>query len=381
MSESENEEEMVGGGKKVKVYHLKPIMSNDAIKAREGTYFEEKDIKMIIDHDADVYIPDPDNPDKEKILLKLRKGVFPKELTDLAWDVFHKTAAASRNRGAAAGPIDLKSMYWKKRKPVQIDKWGARYMQDGKVSKMRVNNNVYSSVLGYFEQTPFMKLPCRLTTYTQTYFKYYKQGLPFIVAIDKQFKKLIPDRHKKQYERAKKKSFYQIEDTAFSSLTINRNFRTALHQDAGDYKEGYGNLSVVERGKYHGGYTLFPQYGVGVDLRTGDFIAMDVHEWHCNSKLYETDEDKRYNKDLPNVFNHDPNTGTMGSTDKYSRISFVCYLREKIIDCNEKETKEYYNKIKLDPVKGFKTKKNKKDKKDKSGKTGAITRKSKKDVE
>jgi hypothetical protein len=381
MSESKSgmEEEMVGGGKsKIKVYHLKPIMSNDAIKAREGTYFDEKDIKMLIDHDADVYIPDPDNPGKEKILLKLRKGVFPKELTDLAWDAFHKTAAASRNRGAAAGPIDLKSMYWKKRKPVQIDKWGARYMQDGKVSKMRVNNNVYSSVLGYFEETPFMKLPCRLTTYTQTYFNYYRKGLPFIVAIDKQFKKLIPDRHKKQYERAKKKSFYQIEDTAFSSLTINRNFRTALHQDAGDYKEGYGNLSVVERGKYHGGYTLFPQYGVGVDLRTGDFIAMDVHEWHCNSKLYETADDKKYNKDLPEVFRHDPNTGTMGSTDKYSRISFVCYLREKIIECKDKETKEYYNRIKLDPIKGFKTKKNKKDK---SGKTSAITRKSKKDVE
>jgi hypothetical protein len=328
-------------------------MSNDQIKAREGTYFDEKDIKILVDHDADVYIPDPDNPGKEKILLKLRKRVFPKHITDLAWDAFHKTAAASRNRGAAAGPIDLKSMYWKKRNPVQIDKWGARYMQDGKVSKMRVNNNVYSSVLGYFESTPFMKLPCRLTTYTQTYFKYYQQGLPFITAIDAQFKKLIPDRHKKQFERAKKKSFYQIEDTAFSSLTINRNFRTALHQDAGDYKEGYGNLSVVERGKYHGGYTLFPQYGVGIDLRTGDFVAMDVHEWHCNSKLYETNEDKKHNESLPEIFRHDPSTGTMGSTDKYSRISFVCYLREKIIDCDEKETRDYYKKIKLDPKKGF----------------------------
>jgi hypothetical protein len=344
---------MEGGKQKIKEYHLKPILSNDAIKAREGTYFDEKDIKILVKEDADVYIPDPDNPGKEKILLKFRKNVFPKELTELAWDAFHKTAAASRNRGAAAGPIDLKSMYWKKRNPVSIDKWGARYKQDGKVSKMVVNNNVFSSVLGYFEQTPFMKLPCRLTSYTQTYFKYYKQGIPFIEAIDKEFKKLIPDRHKKQYERAKKKSFYQINDTAFSSVTINRNFRTALHQDAGDYKEGYGNLSVVERGKYHGGYTVFPQYGVGIDLRTGDFVAMDVHEWHCNTKLYETKEDKEFNKDLEEVFRHDPNTGTMGSTEKFSRISFVCYLREKLIDCNEKDTRAYFKRLHLDPEKGF----------------------------
>jgi hypothetical protein len=49
----------------------------------------------------------------------------------------------------------------------------AQYMENGKLSKMRVNNNVFSSVLGYFEQTPFMGLPCRLTSYTQKYFKYY----------------------------------------------------------------------------------------------------------------------------------------------------------------------------------------------------------------
>jgi hypothetical protein len=342
-----------GSPSSVKVYHLKTILSNDAIKAREGTYFNEKDIKMLISEDADVYVEDPENPGKEKLLLKFRKNVFPKELTQLAWDAFHKTAAASRNRGAAAGPIDTKSEYWKKRKPVEIDKWGARYVQNGKISKMKVNNNVFSSVLGYFEQTPFMGLPCRLTSYTQTYFKYYKMGIPFIEAIDKEFKKLIPDRHKLQYERAKKKSAYQIADTAFSSVTVNRNFRTALHQDAGDFKDGYGNLSVVERGKYHGGYTIFPRYGVGVDLRTGDFVAMDVHEWHCNTALFETPEDKKYNETLEEVFNHDPKTGTMGSTEKFSRISFVCYLREKLIDCDVNNTKDYYKKIKFDKNKGF----------------------------
>lgn len=347
---------LVGGKtrkRKIKEYHLKPILSNDAIKAREGTYFDEKDINILVEDDTDVYIPDPDNPGKEKILLKFRKNVFSKSITDLAWNAFHKTAAASRNRGAAAGPIDTKSAYWKKRKPVEIDKWGARYIQDGKVSKMRVNNNVYSSVLGYFEQTPFMGLPCRLTSYTQTYFNYYRQGIPFIKAINQQFKKLVPDRYKLQYNRAKKQPEYQIDDTAFSSLTINRNFRTALHQDAGDYRDGYGNLSVVERGKYHGGYTMFPQYGVGINLRTGDFVAMDVHEWHCNTKMYETKEDKEFNKKLEKVFHHDPNTGTQGSTDAYTRISFVCYLREKIVDCATRKTNEYYKRIHFDPEKGF----------------------------
>jgi hypothetical protein len=64
--------------------------------------------------------------------------------------------------------------------------------------------------------------------------------------------------------------------------------------DAGDLREGFGNLTVIERGKYDGGFTLFPRFKVGVNLRTGDFLAMDVHEWHCNTEMKEGTEDKKF---------------------------------------------------------------------------------------
>ncbi len=355
---------------KVKEYILKPVMTDEEIKKKEGSYFNEKDIKLIVDHDADVYADDGDG--KKSLLIKFRKNAFSPEMVKLAWDAFHKTAAASRNRGAAAGPIDLNSPYWKKRKPVEIKGWSTRYVQKGKKSAMRVNNNVYSSVLGYFERTPFMKLPCRLTSYTQTYFKYYKQGIPFVQAISGMFKKLVPDRYAAQEKIVSKTPAYRIPGTVFSSLTVNRNFRTALHQDAGDLREGFGNLSVVERGKYHGGYTVFPQYGVGVNCRSGDFLAMDVHRWHCNTEMYETKEDKEYNKKLPSVFGHDLETGTMGADKKYSRISFVCYYREKLQDCKKSETDAYYKRIRFSPEKGWLDKGPKKTRKQKAGeqKTG-----------
>ena len=125
--------------------------------------------------------------------------------------------------------------------------------------------------------------------------------------MDKQFKILIPDRHKIQYKRAQETEFV-IDKTAFSTVTINYNWRTALHKDAGDLKEGYGNLVVLEEGKYTGGYTGFPQYGVCVDVRHGDFLAMDVHEWHCNTEI------KAISKD-------------------YTRLSLVAYLRENMLRC------------------------------------------------
>lgn len=336
---------------KVRVVNAEPKLTNDEIKAREGTYFTEKDADEIFDEDVDVYGKDPKTGEK-KLLARFRKHVLPNDLVKQGWEAYYQTAAASRNRGAAAGPIKLDSNYWKKRKPTEINKWSARYMQDGKLSRMRVNNNVFSSVLGYFEQTPFMGLPCRLTSYTQKYFHQYKHGIPFIQAIDKVFKKLIPDRHAKQLAAAKEKPMYQVADTAFSSITINRNFRTALHMDDGDFREGYGNLSVIERGKYTGGATIFPRYKIGFNVRTGDFLAMDVHEWHCNTEMTESASDKEYNKALPRIHQDSTETGTLGGEKSFTRISFVCYLREKLRGCKPAETKEYYGRIQFDPEKG-----------------------------
>ena len=185
----------------VKQVILEPKLTEDQLKAREGTYFSEKDADTIFDEDVDIYAKDPDAPDGKRLIARLRKNVIPHDVVKLAWKNFYNSASASRNRGAAAGPIDLKSKYWTKRKPTAIQGWSARYMQNGKTSKMRVNNNVFSSVLGYFEQTPFMGLPCRLTSYTQMYFDEYKAGTPYIEAIDDLFKKLVPDRYRAQYRK------------------------------------------------------------------------------------------------------------------------------------------------------------------------------------
>lgn len=350
--------------KDVKKVVVKAKLTDEEMEAKEGVYCTEKDADKIFDEDVDVYVEFADGT--QDLLAKFRKNVIPKDKIEVGWEAFYETAATSRNRGAAAGPIQLKSKYWKKRKPVKTSKWSTHYMQDGKLSKMKVNNLVFSSVLGYFEETPFMKLPCRLTSYTQRYFDNYKRGIPFIQALNNCFKTLTPKEYNKQLDRANKQKSFKIEDTAFSSVTINRNFRTALHMDAGDFKEGFGNLSVIERGKYTGGYTIFPRFKIGFNVRTGDYLAMNVHEFHCNTEMKETEEQKRYNKSLPQIHFEDPSTGTLGGDKKFTRISFVCYLREGLIDCKSNEAKEYYKRIGFDTNKGDLHKYNKTLKKKKS---------------
>jgi hypothetical protein len=334
---------------KIREVEVKAKESDADFAKHEGEFFDTKDF-TIFDEDVDVYAINTDEDvaagkPRRKLLAKFRKAVFSPETVQIGWDAFRLLAIPSRNRGAAAGPIDTKNKYWSKRKPVETKKWATRYIQDGKVSKMLVNNVVASGVIGYYEKTPFLGQPCRMTGYTRRGLKQFYHGIPFLEAIDREFKGLVPEAHAKQIAAVKKHPMYRISDTAFSTLTINMNFRTAAHKDAGDFAEGFGNLSVIEWGKYHGGETLFPRFGVGFNLRTSDFVAMDVHEWHCNAKLYETPEDKKFNQSIPDIRTRDSETGVIGSDELFQRISFVCYFREKLLNCSEEDTKDYYQKI------------------------------------
>ena len=354
----------------------------------EGKWIDESFMKIpVINFNVDVYYKDDDG--SEKLLLKYRKNSISNSLIRTGWNSYKDLAKPSRGRGASAGPIDQEGTYWKKRTIVNTNKWSTGYLtpegnimkndldkltleelqtilkemnvkfkddtlndktkliffiidKKGGVSRMKVNNQVASNPIGFYEASKnFCKLPCRLTHFTRTNYEKYNQGLPFIQKIDQMFQKLIPDAHQKQLNQANKKSHLKIPNTSFSTITINRNFRTALHRDAGDYKDGFGNLTVIQRGKYQGGYTVFPQFGIGVDVRNGDFLAMDVHQWHSNSPIYETEEDKQFNETLDEAFKDNPDVGTVGIYEKYTRLTFVCYLREKIVKCPDEIPEEF----------------------------------------
>jgi hypothetical protein len=184
--------------------------------------------------------------------------------------------------------------------------------------KNNVSNLACSNIVGYFDK-PDRNIgnhapPCRLTGFTKNNFQKWLTTIPYIKSVDRLFKELIPDRYKKQYDRAHETNFV-IEDTSFSTVTINYNWRTALHKDAGDYSEGFGNLMVIEEGEYKGGYLGLPRYGVCVDVRTGDFLAFDVHQYHCNTEIEPVTKD-------------------------YTRLSLVCYLREKMLRCKGLELEQ-----------------------------------------
>ena len=308
-------------------------LSNDECDKFKGLYMGDDTYETVITEDCDYFcegVP----------VFKFRKKPFCEETLKRGWDNCKNLAVASRGRGAAAGPIDPESVYWKKRQLFKVDKWSAKYMVkdketgEMKQSKMRVNNTTASSPIGFYGKTKGLgvDLPCRLSHYTKTNLDKFKEAIPYFQAIGDQYNLLMPDQYSSQMERAIKND-YHIHGTPFSTITINRNFRTAVHKDTGDFG-GWACLSVLEENKYHGGLFVMPKYKIAIDMRHGDLLVANVHEYHGNTELQETEEDKQYNDENPQqTYKDNLEVGVLGLNNRFSRISFVCYLREDIINC------------------------------------------------
>lgn len=231
-----------------------------------------------------------------KVLAKFRRNVIPLEIQKAAYTNLLGAAKKSMNRGTAGGEVDGV-------------KGGYKVRKSGKVSKtMEASIPVDSGIVGYFDRNPRMP-NCRLTAFTQQHFDKFKKAYPMIKFVDQSYAKLMPSEYKKQRKIADRSSQdFIIKDTAFSTVTVNKNYQTAIHKDSGDFKDGFGNLVAMRRGQFDGCYLTLVRWGVAFDIQNGDLLLMDVHQWHGNTPMVKHTEDA-------------------------TRLSLVMYYRENIIKC------------------------------------------------
>ena len=330
----------------INVYQVAKQMTDEEIISKQGHQFDESHYKIILDEDADVYDEDGG------LILKLRKKVIPEDLCDTAVECFRTWSKKfSTNRGASAGLLDkdkLRPGYRAavdKREEEDKDKkyYGERYRANvkrlnkktGKTSNQSISNLAPSNIVGYIDShdrntKPRPKLPCRLTAFTKNRVEEWKQSLPFFERCDNVFKALVPSRHATQLAICSKTPQYQIGNTAFSTATINSSWRTSCHKDGNDLEEGFGNIVVCEDKKnpmtYKGCYTGFPQYKICANVRHGDFMAMDVHRWHCNTEF-------KISKLKKSDFKSDKQRIEYKNNWDTNRLSVVMYYRKKMIKC------------------------------------------------
>lgn len=290
---------------------VKQILSDTEIKQLEGNFVNETHIEHLITKDTIIV------NEKNDLVAVLIKNAVNKNILDSCRTSFRKASKrSSNNRGMASGNLETIYKVGDKigdRVIGKID--GFRYtpinIKNGKLSNTSYALTVNSSTVGFSDRYP--RIPyCRTTTFTQKNLLEYKKMIPYILKVNEIYNKFANKQYIKQKKLAElTNQDFIIKDTAFTTVTVNRNFRTACHYDKGDYKNGMGNLGVLSIGNYKGGVTVIPKYGLGLDVRDGDIALFDVHELHGNTKL----EKRGYAE----------------------RISIVCYFREKMLYCGNSD--------------------------------------------
>lgn len=174
---------------------------------------------------------------------------------------------ATRNRGAAAG---LTTQHRNK---------------DGRLSSTSQSAPVDSGILGFFDRYP--RTPyCRRAAFTEHERARYGRCLAALREASAVFRAHYPDAHARQAAKvANTHPDFVIPDTVFTTVTLNKNFATTNHRDAGDLPDGFGVMSHYRSGLYTGGLLVLPAYRVAAELESFDVVLFDPHAVHGNTAL------------------------------------------------------------------------------------------------
>jgi hypothetical protein len=234
-----------------------------------------------------------------------------KDVGDECYPEFTKIRMTTDNRGYASG--------------------GERAITRGSGTRSRTVP-VMSSILGSFESVGAMQY-CRLTAFTAQKVAEWEHLLPYFDRIARLFEEHVPERYAAQMVAVENaEPDWVIAGTPFTTITVNNTYPTGLHTDKGDLDAGFSTLGVMRRGNYVGGWLSFPQYGIAVDMKDGDVLLMDAHEWHGNTPMTCARCGESLRK--PGHVCEDAEIAHVeGGYVPPERISVVSYFRTDIVEC------------------------------------------------
>lgn len=268
---------------------VRPVMGElDAIDRYEGKQPTEADYDQMVS--SPVSIRDPNGNIVAMVINLATKG------TKLAYDAINSYVYPSKARQVASSGA---TSYVKKK--------------DGTVSgttQLPPHLAPLTSIGGYLDRQS--RVPyAHATMLCRDHPDKWKEMLPFIRSVDEIFKTYAPEKYIIQKCVAEEiPSEWIIGRTAFSTITMNKNFSIFYHRDANDLKEGLGVMSHLALGKYEGGQLVIPRFRVALDLKHRDVVLFDVGQVHGVVPI-------------------------AGAWGRFNRITVVHYLRENLLRCGD----------------------------------------------
>lgn len=292
-------------------------------QAENGVFYNNEHYDMCISEDAVGYKEDG------SILFIFKKNVIPKEIRKEYVNMLRSCGKTkTKNRGAGGGYLDINrfpkqavELCNKKGEPVKNPKTFSAHFkyEDGKISKRCQGNQTRCGVAGYFDKTASFN--CRKVHWSAANPVRHNKLENICKIISEHFKKVAPEIW--EFQKSKIHKDYIFKDSIFSTLTLNYDFRTACHKDKGDLEGSLSTLTILEdeEDNYDGFYTGLPEYKLMFDVRDGDTLIFDAHEYHCNTE-YKVKSDKLGYNDLDNC-------------NFAGRLAIVAYLRNNINLCSD----------------------------------------------
>lgn len=218
------------------------------------------------------------------------------------YDILHSLRALiSRNRGLASG----------------TPRYKAAERERGN-DQRSYTRPISSGIIGAIDPGGQQRY-CRLTAWTGMHQPEWQTLHPLFRAIAGHLAQHVPDRYAVQQAEADRTDpAWVVPGTPFTTITVNNTFPTGTHTDKGDLDAGFSTIACLRRGPYTGGQLVFPQYRIAADLRHGDLLLMDAHQWHGNALI-------------TCACGTSPNgpCKTCGA----ERVSLVSYFRAKLTGC------------------------------------------------
>jgi hypothetical protein len=234
--------------KRIRTIRLSSYVPDEWVSRLEGMHIGSNHIEHLIGGtdgvDTDVLKPDG------ALLLKYRKEAIPAEvISRAAREALKKIARMTDSRGTASA-----------------------------------GERVRSGIAGYvdgFGHYPF----CQTTAFTRDDLAGWASLDDYIRANDKVLRDACPDHHAERLLlRERIHPYWRITGTVFTTLTVNFNYRSAVHRDDGNL--GLSVLAVIRKGHYTGGILVLPKWRVGVDLGHRDVVIADLAtEFHANTAM------------------------------------------------------------------------------------------------
>lgn len=226
--------------------------------------------------------------------------------------------------------------------PADIAKEKANDIFDNYISKTTYANVVNSGIAGWYSRYP--RFPyLRSTSYTRDNFDKFKLAYPFLQSLAKGFKKMLPWRFENQQKVANAiDPKFVVPKTPFTTITVNKSFRTAAHYDEKNLPNGMANLCVFSKNdNYSGCYLIFPEIGYAVNIRPGDLLLVQNQcGLHGNSPLILNDPTAERISCI--AFTHE--SMLSGGSYEYEEYRFQ-FVKSRILNPDHPEQRNRWNGI------------------------------------